>query len=156
MIINKLPISKNFSYKFNKMKFIVVHDTGNSSSGADALAHYRYFDSAYRGASAHFFVDAHNVVELVDPHLVAWHCGDGKGKKGIFNNNSIGIEICINPESDFEMAKAQTLELIRFLMASYGISKTNVRRHFDASGKVCPRSMCENNWQEWWDFWNKI
>ena len=156
MIINKMPIGRNFSKRFNSMRYIVVHDTGNSDLGAGAIKHFKYFSSGYRGASAHYFVDDRNVVELIDPNLVAWHVGDGKGRNGIYNSNSIGVEICVNPDSDFNKAMAQALELIRFLMKFYRIPKSRVVRHFDASGKICPRSMSDNGWELWKGFYEKI
>ena len=156
MIINKLPIRYNYSRRLNEMRYIVVHDTGNPRRGAGALSHYRYFNGGYRAASAHFFVDDRNVVETVDPHLVSWHCGDGKGRYGITNSNSIGIEICINEDSDFEKAKAQARELIKFLCQTYRIPKKNVVRHYDASRKICPGRMARDNWKEWKEFWDSI
>lgn len=156
MIINKLPISVNFSKRFNSLSYIVIHDTGNSNPGAGAINHYRYFNGGYRGASAHFFVDESNIVECVDPRLVSWHCGDGKGRYGISNSNSIGVEICVNSDGDFSMAIRQCVELVRFLMATYGISKSRVVRHFDASGKICPRSMSGDNWKLWWEFLGRL
>lgn len=156
MIINKKPISNNFSKRINQMKFIVIHDTGNKNAGAGAINHFRYFDGGYRGASAHYFVDEGNIVECVDPHLVAWHCGDGKGRNGITNSNSIGVEICVNSDGDYDMAVRQTIELVRFLMDAYGISKSRVVRHFDASGKICPRSMSGDGWKLWKEFWERL
>ena len=156
MIINKMPIRYNVSYRINQKKYIVVHDTGNSNKGAGAINHYKYFNGGNRNASAHYFVDDRNIIETVDPNLVAWHCGDGRGRYGIYNSNSIGIEICINPESDYEMAKLQAVELIRFLMQTYNIKKENVVRHYDASRKICPRSMSGDNWAEWWEFYKMI
>ncbi|MDO5028854.1 MAG: peptidoglycan recognition family protein [Bacillota bacterium] len=156
MIINKLPIKNNYTKKATKKTYIIIHDTGNPSPGAGAYNHYLYFNGEDRQASAHYFVDDHNIIETVDPHLVAWHCGDGRGRYGITNTNSIGIEICINPESDYKMAKAQTIELIRFLMMTYNIPKKNVKRHYDASRKPCPATMAKDDWREWKDFWKRI
>ena len=153
MYIDKLPIRYNYSSRGGvKPIFIVVHDTGNSSPTADAKNHYKYFNGGDRNASAHYFVDDRGIVETVEVSLSAWHCGDGRGKYGITNSNSIGVEMCINSGSDFEKTKQNTLELIRFLMSTYNISKNNVARHYDASRKICPRSMSENNWHEWWVF----
>lgn len=156
MIINKLPITYNYSKRVSPKKYIVVHDTGNRRKGAGAYNHYIYFNAGDRQASAHYFVDQGNIIETVDPHLVAWHCGDGKGRYGITNSNSIGIEICVNEDSDFDLAKAQAIELIRFLMNTYNIPKENVIRHYDASRKICPASMAKDNWKEWKEFWERI
>ena len=156
MIINKMPIKNNYTEKIGKKQYIVIHDTQNYRIGAGALAHYKYFNARYRAASAHYFVDDKNIVETVDPHLIAWHVGDGKGRYGITNQNSIGIEICLNPDSRYETAKAQAIELIRFLMATYDIKKENVVRHYDASRKICPKSMAEYDWKAWKEFHKKI
>lgn len=156
MIIDKRPIRYNFSKRNGEIKYIVIHDTGNRRNGAGAIAHYKYFNGGNRNASAHYFVDDSNIVETVEVSLAAWHCGDGKGKYGITNQNSIGIEICVNEDSDFNMAMLQTIELIRFLMMTYDIPKVNVIRHYDASGKNCPASMSSSSWELWEEFWSKI
>lgn len=156
MIIDKRPIAFNYSKRVGSVKYIVVHDTGNMSEGAGALAHYKYFNGGDRQSSAHFFVDDHNIIETVEVALASWHCGDGHGAYGITNDNSIGIEICINPESNYIMAMAQARELIRFLMQTYSIPKSKVVRHYDASRKVCPRSMSANNWEQWKIFHGSI
>lgn len=156
MIINKMPIRQNYSKRLNQPKYIVVHDTANKKVGAGALAHYKYFDSAYRAASAHYFVDDSNIIETVEVSLVAWHCGDGRNRYGINNSNSIGIEICINEDSDYKKALDQARELIRFLMKYYSIPKSRVVRHYDASRKICPGTMAADNWKPWKEFFSSI
>ena len=74
------PIKYNFSSrKGQKVKFLVVHDTGNSSKGADALAHQRYFGGGNRNASAHYFVDDKRIVQIIGDSYSSWHCGDNQG-----------------------------------------------------------------------------
>ena len=73
MIIDKRPIKFNYSTNRQAIKYIVVHDTGNPNAGADALAHYRYFNSGNRKASAHYFVDDKGVVETVENARTSWH-----------------------------------------------------------------------------------
>lgn len=153
MQLNKQPIKYNFSSRHEVYpKYIVIHDTGNTSVAANAQAHYKYFNGAKRNASAHFFVDDKEIIETVEINLSAWHCGDGRGKYGITNRNSIGIEMCVNPDSDFNKTMENTIKLIRFLMKTYNIPKENVARHYDASRKICPRSLSQNNWESWWIF----
>lgn len=153
MLINKCPIKHNVSSRHGvKPIFIVVHDTGNTSVGANARNHYNYFNTGNRNASAHYFVDDKEIVETVEVSLASWHCGDGRGRYGITNSNSIGIEMCVNSDSDFNKTMENTIRLIRFLMTVYNIPKKNVARHFDASRKICPRSLSENNWKSWWVF----
>jgi N-acetylmuramoyl-L-alanine amidase CwlA len=150
--IQKKLINHNFTKGTNDPKYIVIHDTGNSSNGANANAHYNYFNGGNRNASAHIFVDDSNIIQTVDFKDSSWHCGDGYGKYGITNQNSIGIEICINSDGDYNKAVSNAIELTKSLMKEYNIGIDNVVRHYDASGKNCPQSMSSNSWQKWKEF----
>ena len=153
--ITKKLIKFNFS-SGNDIKYIVVHDTANTDRGADAEAHYRYFNGGDRQSSAHYFVDDKEIVQLVQDYNVSWHCGDGGGRYGITNHNSIGVEICVNCDCDYEKAVSNTVDLVKFLMQKYGISIDRVVRHYDASRKICPESMSDNNWERWWNFKSRL
>ena len=112
------------------------------------------FNSENKNASADFFVDSKQIIQTVDSDVnYSWHCGDGHGKYGITNQNSLGIEICIEKDGNPTEATLQsTLELIKFLMKKYNISINNVVRHYDASRKKCPKSFMKNNWCKWYEF----
>lgn len=156
MDITKKLIKYNFSKGLNTKEYIVIHDTGNYNKGAGALNHYEYFNGADRGASAHYFVDSELVLQLVMDNDRSWHCGvkygDNPPRKEVTNRNSIGIEICVNPESDVDKAFNNTVELTKYLMGLYNIPVENVVRHYDACLKICPSSLKDNNWQMWNDF----
>jgi N-acetylmuramoyl-L-alanine amidase len=153
LAITKKLISYNFSSRNKQMMlYIVIHDTGNPRAGADAEAHYRYFNGGNRGASAHYFVDESSIIQTVEDYNASWHCGDGQGKYGITNQNSIGVETCINADGDYEKAVANTLDLTSYLMEKHLIPASRVVRHFDASRKVCPKTMSADNWARWWEF----
>ena len=157
MEIKERLVKYNFSSRNNTpIKYIVVHDTGNTGKGADTNAHYNYFNSADRQASAHYFIDDKQILRIIKDSDKSWHCGDGKGKYNITNENSIGIEMCINSDGDFEKTKENTLELIKYLVEQYNIDFKNIVRHYDASRKICPYSMSKNNWEEWNKFKEQI
>lgn len=140
-----------------KIEYIVIHDTGNTGVGANAESHYRYFNSGDRSSSADFFVDDRQILCINDYHkYYTWHCGDGKGKYGITNRNSIGIEICINSDGNRQKAIENALILVRELMGELNVPIEKVVRHYDASRKNCPGSMSKNNWAEWYEFKNRI
>ena len=150
MEINEKLVKYNFSSrKGTSIKYIVIHDTGNTSKGADANAHFSFFNSADRQSSAHYFVDDTQVLRIIKDSDKAWHCGDGNGKYGITNENSIGIEMCINSDGDFNKTYLNTLRLTKYLMEKYNIPLENVVRHYDASRKLCPNVFKENNWEKW-------
>lgn len=148
--INEKLIKYNFSSRNGtSIKYIVIHDTGNTGVGANANSHYNYFNTGDRQASAHYFVDDSQILRVVRDSNKSWHCGDGHGKYGITNENSIGIEMCINSDGDFNKTYEKTIELTRYLMEQYKISIDNVVRHYDASRKMCPNIFSPNNWSKW-------
>ncbi len=150
MKINEKLVKYNFSSrKGEKIKYITVHDTGNPNKGADAEAHFKLHDRADRGASAHYFVDDKQILRIIRDEDKSWHCGDGKGKYGITNENSIGIEMCINSDGDFNKTYQNTLDLVKHLMGKYNILIDRVVRHYDASRKSCPNNWSKNNWDKW-------
>lgn len=158
MNINKKLIKYNFNVgrSGQPIKYIVIHDTGNTSKGAGANNHYLYFNGGNRQASAHYFVDDTQILQVVEDNNTSWHCGDGKGKYGITNSNSIGIEICINSDGNYDKAVDSTIELTKYLMKKYNIPIENVVRHYDASRKICPATMSKNNWAKWHEFKNRL
>ena len=148
--INEKLVKYNFSSRNGeKIKYISIHDTGNKRRGADAEAHFTLHNRGDRGASAHYFVDDKQILRIIKDEHKSWHCGDGKGKYGIRNENSIGIEMCINSDGDFNKTYSNTLKLTKYLMKKYNIPLENVVRHYDASRKLCPNVFKENNWEKW-------
>lgn len=156
-MINKKLIKYNYSGRQGeKIQYIVIHDTGNTSKRAGAENHYRYFNGGNRNASAHYFVDDKEIIQTVEDSNASWHCGDGKGKYGITNANSIGIEICINSDGNYEKAVEKAVELTKYLMGKYDIPIDRIVRHYDVSRKLCPRTMSSNNWEKWRQFKDKL
>src|SRR5690606_24633471 len=75
---------------------------------------------------------------------VGWHAGDGRGPG---NTKSIGIEICVNSDGDYEKAKENAAWLVRKLMKKLNIPIDRVVQHNRWSGKNCPRRMsAEGKW----------
>ena len=142
----------NFSNQRTSKKYIVWHDTGvrDQSDEGNAV----YFKTVYREASAHYFIDENSITEVVDPNYVAWHCGDGNGLYGITNQNSIGIELCVEANGLFKPETiANAVWLGKKLMKDFGISADNNVRHYDASRKNCPQFLnTDGKWTKWYAF----
>lgn len=156
-ITKKLLTKKSCGTRDRAIKYIVVHDTGNTDKGADALAHYNFFNSTNQSVSINFVVDDSICLELFDTKkYYTWHCGDGYGQYGITNQNSIGIEMCVNSDGDYTKTFNNTIDLVYQLCKDYDIPLANVVRHYDASKKICPRSMSANNWSKWNQFKQKL
>ena len=141
-------------YEANTVEYIVIHDTGNPEAGSDAMAHYEFFGSGDQQSSAHYFVDDKQVVQIIDDSEGSWHSGVKYKTPAtpISNHNSIGIEMCINADGDYDKAMKNTIDLAAYLLWKYDLNMDHLVRHYDANGKVCPLTMSENNWADWKEF----
>lgn len=130
----------------NSIKYIVMHYTANDGDTDEGNAHY--FQGAGRRASAHYFVDEDSVTQSVRDNDAAWHCGGNLESshhplRGIcMNRNSLGVEMCSDIVGGKYTITPQTVdravELVKYLMAKYGIDVDHVVRHYDVTGKLCP------------------
>ncbi|MEK3887440.1 N-acetylmuramoyl-L-alanine amidase [Bacillus sp. FSL K6-3431] len=121
----------------NPCNFITIHETGNEDKGAGAQTHANLQSNGY-SASWQYQVDDKEIIQSYPDSVRCWHAGDGGGKG---NMESIGIEICVNPDSDFKKAVANAAELVKHLMKKHNIPLTNVVQHNRWSGKNCPTNL---------------
>lgn len=153
MEIKKNITTQNWnSGTLSRIKYIVVHYTGNN--GDTALANTNYFKS-YRGASAHYFVDENNIYQSIEDKNIAWHCGANSYKHPYCrNSNSIGVELCSYITGGKYAFKPKTVDnavwLVKKLTAKYNVPITNVLRHYDVTGKLCPEPYVRDSkaWNE--------
>src|SRR5690625_8028626 len=117
-------IAKRVTYGgINPKKYIVIHETANLSRGADANAHGRLQASGNsRSASWHYTVDDKEIVQSFDDNKQCWHAGNK-----YYNQNSIGIEICVNSDGDFKKAVDNAVKLTKLLMDKYKIGRASCR-----------------------------
>lgn len=175
------------------IKYIAIHYTaGATSRKGTAMTTRNVF--LKRNASADFVVDDGTIVQI-NPDLRNYYCwsvGDAKNKTtgggklyGIATNrNTISIEICSNlkrgrnaayPNHDgwyfTDASLDNARKLVRYLMRKFNIPKSNVVRHYDVSGKMCPgivgwndaqlyaddgKKIGKNNSAKWREFWDSI
>lgn len=120
-----------------KPSYITVHETGNTSKGANALAHAKLQAAGNsRTASWHYQVDDKEIWQSIPDDEMAYHAGTSAG-----NSQSIAIEICVNQDGNFEKAKANAIWLIRHLMVKHNIPISRVVPHKHWSGKNCPQNL---------------
>ena len=152
-----VQLKRHISERETKIKYIVIHDTANKSEKAGAIAHKNYFLTTNRKASADFVIEENKIIKLNNyEKYFTWHCGDGKGKYGITNSNSIGIEMCINSDANMQKTINSTIILVYKLMKELKIPIERVVRHYDASRKICPASLSYDNWRGWVKFKNAL
>ena len=151
--IIKMPLGVHISKAPNReIKYLAIHFTAGSSSKAGSAKSVKHvFES--RKASADFAVDDQDLVQF-NPDLKNYYCwavGDGNGKYGVTNKNSISIEICSSLKKGTsaavpnhsgwyftDAALENAVKLSKYLMKKYNITIDRVIRHYDASRKSCP------------------
>lgn len=63
------------------------------------------------------------------------------------NNNSIGIESCINQGTDIYYTWQKTAKLVAHLLYDNNLTFDDIKQHHYYSGKNCPQTMrCNNKW----------
>ena len=157
-----------------KLKAIVIHWTANTSRGADAQANRNYFNNLRPRylpdgrvsrvyASAHYMVDDKAIIRCVPDNEMAYHVGAryykpiGEKLRNHTRGDSpnyytIGIEMCVNSDGDWDKTYQQTVELTRYLLDKHNLTEKELYRHYDITGKLCPKMMIEeSDWQEFKD-----
>lgn len=150
--------SYNRQRRTTSVRYIVVHYTGSGTSRpGSARANCIYFSGGNRNASAHYFIDDEHIFEYADPGTWScWHVGDGHGRYGITNQNSVGIEVC-NNGGEYTDAEKQRLQwLVGQLMGRFGVPASRVVRHYDASRKCCPAPYAPNGEDPSGARWNAL
>ena len=147
-LINHIPKSSPYNRRPGlsmSALYVTIHSTGNLNSTARDERAWLTNPSNFRVASWHICVDEKEAIEAIPLNEVAYHAGNHAG-----NYSSIGIEICEsgNRTKTLENAVELTVELLQ----QYGWGVDKLRRHYDWSGKVCPRIMSGNNWAGWEQF----
>lgn len=143
--IQILSKGKKRTGKYMNPTSITIHSTANAKSTAQNERDYLTNPINTSATGWHYVVDEKSVIMAIPPNEVAYHCGHKYG-----NHSSIGIEMC--ESGDREKVILNTLLLTKQLMKEYNIPLNKVVRHYDWTGKNCPRILNYNNWEGWNDF----
>lgn len=176
-ITKKTTTSKTTYVPGRTISFIVIHYTAGVTSKKGSAANVAaYFRDSNADASADYIVDDSTIVQY-NPDIknrYCWSVGGGRlsTKGGKYygkatNRNTINIEICsgnttgriTNANDKYfyftDAAVKNAVDLTKYLMQKYKISASNVIRHYDVTGKLCPGiigwnadSGSEQKWQE--------
>lgn len=148
MLLTINPYSRS-GEKQNKLEYLVLHWVGNAGSSAVANRNYfenlRYTHKTY--ASSQYIVGLEGEkIHCIPDDEVAFHSGSYS-----MNRKSIGIEVC-HPDWDGkfnEKTYDSLVELCAELCKKYEIPINNVIRHYDVTGKNCPKYYVEH--EEAWE-----
>lgn len=151
-ITRNITSNRNHYTGTNRCLYITIHETGNTSRGANARMHARYINNGSE-VTWHYTVDEHEIIQHYEHTVQCWHAGDGRGNG---NLNSIGIEMCINSDGNFNKTIDNTVKLVAHLMKLHNIPITNVVQHNHWNGKNCPSNIRSGKPITWNTFINKV
>ncbi len=133
----------------NGINGVVIHYTANP--GSSAQENRDYFeglkDSHETSASSNFIVGLEGEIIQCIP---TWEVAYASNER---NYDTISIEVCHPDETGkFEDATYRSLvQLTAWLCRKYSLSAESVIRHYDVTGKNCPKYFVENE-----DAWNNF
>ena len=137
-----------------KVKGVVIHYTANP--GTDAEDNRNYFNNLPKlnagkqkatYASSHFVIGLEGQIVQCIPLNEMAYAVIGE------NDHSISIECCyLDQDGKFTDATYQSLlKLLGWLMEEYNLDVSDVKRHYDAGGKLCPLYYAEHE-----DAWEQL
>lgn len=129
---------------------VVIHYVGNP--GTSAQANRNYFESLSNGtegtyASAHFIVGLEGEVLQCIPLTEISYASNSR------NDDTVAIEVCHEDDSGqfSPVTYEQVVELTAWLCDTFSLKpNTDVIRHYDVTGKICPRYYVEHEdaWEQ--------
>jgi N-acetylmuramoyl-L-alanine amidase len=135
--------------ELKSIKGVVIHYVGNP--GTSAEANRNYFESLQDGkegiyASAHFIVGLEGEVIQCIP-LTEWAYASNSR-----NKDTVSIEVC-HPDETGQFSPVtydRVVELTAWLCDTFDLTTADVMRHYDVSGKDCPKYYVEHEdaWQQ--------
>lgn len=138
----------------NPRNYLTIHQTGNTSERANAMAHHNLQARSGVGYGWHWQVDDEFAIQTHDHAFKIWHAGDGRGKG---NTESISIEICVNSDGNYNQAVENGAKLAAMILKEENINISNMVQHNYWSGKDCPHEIRSGkNGITWTDFVNKV
>ncbi|CCZ40987.1 putative uncharacterized protein [Clostridium sp. CAG:122] len=139
-----------------RVRGIVIHYTANP--GTDAMANRNYFesrkneeDSSKNKVSSHFIIGLHGqIIQCIPLNEISYASNNR-------NSDTISIECC-HPDKTGKFSRETYKSLIKltgWLCTRYDVSKSNLIRHYDVTGKLCPLYYVKHK-TKWRDLKNDI
>lgn len=123
-----------------QVRGVVIHYTANP--GTDAMANRNYFEgrknmeeTARNKVSSHFVIGLDGtILQCIPLEEIAYASNDR-------NRDTISIECCHPGKSGkfTKETKASLISLTAWLCGQYSLQKKDIIRHYDVTGKMCPK-----------------
>lgn len=150
--LDKNPYSRS-GIALKKVKGVVIHYVENP--GSTAKENRDYFnnlqDTHLTKASSHYIVGLDGEIIQCIPQNEISYASNNR------NKDTISIECC-HPKKNGkfnEKTYDSVVRLTAWICKTYGLSSQNVIRHYDVTGKMCPKYYVKHE-QAWKDFCNKV
>lgn len=125
-----------------KIKGIVIHYTANP--GSSAQANRDYFENL---KDTHITKTSSNFIVGLDGEIIqcvpTWEVAYASNNR---NKDTVSIECC-HPDNDGKFTKRtyrSLVQLTAWLCLKFNLSEKDVIRHYDVTGKNCPKYYVEN------------
>lgn len=140
MNIKNMYITKNRPYtKRTKTTKIAVHYIGNPNTSAEA--NRNYFNNNDNDVSSNYIIGLNGeIICCIPDEEVAWCTCQA-------NSYSVSIENC-HPDSTGKLNSktyGSLVELCVYLCKKYKLNENDLIRHYDVTGKVCPKGFVPKN-----------
>lgn len=142
-----------FGYRgHNQIAWIIVHYTGDHGSQGCAKKTADAMQTWKRTVSTHYLVGDDGIYQTVKDKHCAWHCPYDKDNKcSACNTNALGVDLVehkrntrthsVNDRDWYFTDKVihDGAQLVAWLADKYNIPQSHIVRHYDVTGKWCPR-----------------
>jgi len=135
--------------KLNDIKGVVIHYVGNPATTAQN--NRDYFDKTSTTVSSHFVVGLEGEVIQCVPLYERSAASNNR------NRDTISIEVC-HPDATGKFNSDtynSVVKLTSWLLYNFSLDETDILRHYDITGKTCPKYFVENE-DEWIKFKEEV
>ncbi len=151
-----------WGYRGHKqIEWIIVHYTGDRYSQGRAKKTADAMQTWKRTTSTHYLVGDDDIYQVVEDRHAAWHCPYEKSNKCLACNPvALGVDLVehkrnsrsksVNDRDWYFTDKVieDGARLVAELADKYDIPMEHIVRHFDVTGKWCPRPFVGNDVNE--------
>ena len=136
----------------NQIAWIIVHYTGDRYSQGRAKKTADAMQTWKRTVSTHYLVGDDGIFQTVKDRHCAWHCPYEKTNKcAACNSNALGVDLVEHKRNTksgsvkdrdwyfTDKVIQDGARLVAMLADKYSIPQSHIVRHFDVTGKWCPR-----------------
>jgi N-acetylmuramoyl-L-alanine amidase CwlA len=136
-------------YRLEEVRDIVIHYVGNAQTTAQQ--NHDYYCHEDSDVASHFVVGMEGEVIMCLP-LDEWSSASNHR-----NKDTISIEVC-HPDDTGKFTDetyASLVELTSWLMDEFSLDSEHVIRHYDVTGKICPKYYVEHE-ESWEQFKEEV